>query len=95
MTVLARDVPRRPGRATPRTGERNTNELFHAYKSPLRSVCGSFAVERDPTRATTGMLIRSYDCDMWVLRLDGDFDSVVPRLAELLARKERRPSAVR
>ena len=50
-----------------------------------------FAVERDPAVATTGLLIRSHSRNMWVLRLDGDFKSVVPRLAELFASKERRP----
>jgi hypothetical protein len=50
-----------------------------------------FAVERNPDLATTGMLIRSYQNDYWVLRLDGDPVSVAPGLAALLARKERQP----
>jgi hypothetical protein len=50
-----------------------------------------FAAEREPAVTTTGMLIRSYRNDFWVLRLDGDPVSVTPRLAALLARKERQP----
>jgi len=49
-----------------------------------------FPVEREPEADTTGMLIASYQGDIWVLRLDGNLESVVPRMAELLARKERR-----
>ena len=48
-----------------------------------------FAAERDPTLATTGMVIRSYRHELWVLRLDGDFLQIEPRLAEFLAHTER------
>jgi hypothetical protein len=62
-------------------------------RSPARSpleweLFTGFPVERADS-ATTGMLIRCYQREVWVLRLRGAVTAVVPRIAGLLARKER------